>query len=51
MERPETRPEADADLVHFVEKQLAGVIGAASAHIMLASVVQETLLGAKSSAG
>jgi signal transduction histidine kinase len=32
---------ADASLVHFVETQLAGVIGAASAHIMVASVVQE----------
>jgi signal transduction histidine kinase len=44
VERPEARAEADADLVHFVEKQLAGVIGAASAHIMLASVVQEEAL-------
>ena len=35
---------ADADLVHFVENQLAGVIGAASAHIMLASVVKEEAL-------
>ena len=34
----------DADLVHFVENQLAGVIGAASAHIMLASVVKEEAL-------
>jgi signal transduction histidine kinase len=34
----------DADLVHFVESQLAGVIGAASAHIMLASVVEEEAL-------
>jgi len=33
-----------ADLVHFVENQLAGVIGAASAHIMLASVVTEEAL-------
>jgi len=33
-----------ADLVHFVENQLAGVIGAASAHIMLASVVKEEAL-------
>jgi hypothetical protein len=32
---------ADAELVHFVEKQLAGVIGAASARIMVASVVKE----------
>ena len=44
LERPEERREADADLVHFVEKQLAGVIGAASAHIMLASVVKEEAL-------
>ena len=41
---PEARGQADADLVHFVEKQLAGVIGAASAHIMLASVVKEEAL-------
>jgi signal transduction histidine kinase len=34
----------DADLVHFVENQLAGVIGTASAHIMLASVVKEDAL-------
>ena len=38
------RPQADADLVHFVEMQLAGVIGAASAHIMVASVVKEEAL-------
>jgi len=44
LEQPEERREADADLVHFVEKQLAGVIGAASAHIMLASVVKEEAL-------
>jgi Na+/proline symporter/signal transduction histidine kinase len=37
-------PEADADLVYFVETQLAGVIGAASAHIMVASVVKEEAL-------
>jgi len=36
--------EADAPLVHFVETQLAGVIGAASAHIMIASVVKEEAL-------
>jgi Na+/proline symporter/nitrogen-specific signal transduction histidine kinase len=34
----------EADLVHFVENQLAGVIGAASAHIMLAAVVKEEAL-------
>jgi signal transduction histidine kinase/Na+/proline symporter len=38
------RRGADADLVQFVESQLAGVIGAASAHIMLASVVKEEAL-------
>jgi Na+/proline symporter/signal transduction histidine kinase len=37
-------PEADADLVYFVETELAGVIGAASAHIMVASVVKEEAL-------
>jgi Na+/proline symporter/nitrogen-specific signal transduction histidine kinase len=36
--------EADADLVYFVETQLAGVVGAASAHIMVASVVKEEAL-------
>lgn len=36
-----TRDEADAELVHYVETQLAGVIGAASARIMVASVVKE----------
>jgi len=44
LEHPEARPQADADLVHFVETQLAGVIGAASAHIMVASVVKEDAL-------
>jgi Na+/proline symporter/nitrogen-specific signal transduction histidine kinase len=34
----------DADLVQFVENQLAGVIGAASAHIMLASAVEQEAL-------
>jgi len=38
------RRGSDPDLVHFVENQLAGVIGAASAHIMLASVVKEEAL-------
>ncbi|BDG01351.1 sensor histidine kinase [Anaeromyxobacter oryzae] len=37
---PEDLP-ADADLVHFAETQLAGAIGAASARVMVASVVQE----------
>ncbi|MEQ9545385.1 MAG: sensor histidine kinase [Marinobacter sp.] len=35
----------DAELVHFAEQQLAGAIGAASARVMLASVVQEEPLG------
>jgi Na+/proline symporter/signal transduction histidine kinase len=37
-------PYADAQLVRQVETQLAGVIGAASAHIMVASVVKEEAL-------
>jgi hypothetical protein len=44
LERTQARPEADADLVYFVETHLAGVIGAASAHIMVASVVKEEAL-------
>ena len=36
--------QADANLVHFVEMQLAGAIGAASAHIMVASAVKEEAL-------
>jgi signal transduction histidine kinase len=35
---------ADAELVHFVEVQLAGAIGGASARIMVASVVSEETL-------
>jgi hypothetical protein len=35
---------ADAEFVHHVETQLAGAIGAASAHIMVASVVKEEAL-------
>jgi Na+/proline symporter/signal transduction histidine kinase len=35
---------ADADFVHYVEVQLAGAIGAASARIMVASVVKEEVL-------
>lgn len=34
-------PAADAELVDFAEKQLAGAIGAASARVMVASVVKE----------
>ena len=37
--------EADAELVHFAELQLAGTIGAASAHTMVATVAQEEPLG------
>ena len=35
---------ADADFVHYVEVQLAGAIGAASARIMIAAVVKEEAL-------
>jgi signal transduction histidine kinase len=35
---------ADAELVHYVEMQLAGAIGAASARVMVASVVKEEAL-------
>src|ERR1017187_7641450 len=41
---PEERLLADADLVHYVEVQLAGAIGAASARVMVASVVKEEAL-------
>ncbi|HEX6528953.1 MAG TPA: ATP-binding protein, partial [Burkholderiales bacterium] len=34
----------ETEFIHLVEKQLAGVIGASSAHIMLASVVKEQAL-------
>ena len=37
--------KADADLVNFAETQLAGAIGAASARAMVASVVEEELIG------
>src|SRR5205814_6972573 len=37
--------EADADLVNFAELQLAGAIGAASAHTIVATVAQEETLG------
>jgi Na+/proline symporter/signal transduction histidine kinase len=37
--------EADADLVAFAELQLAGSIGAASAHTIVATVAQEEALG------
>jgi len=41
---PEEAPVADAEFVHFVETQLAGAIGAASARIMVASTVKEETL-------
>lgn len=37
--------KADADLVHFAETLLAGAIGAASARVLIASVVDEEPLG------
>jgi hypothetical protein len=42
---------ADADFVHYVEVQLAGAIGAASARIMIASVVKEEALRSTRCAG
>jgi Na+/proline symporter/nitrogen-specific signal transduction histidine kinase len=36
--------EADANLIHFAETKLAGTIGGASAHAMVASVVKEAPL-------
>ena len=41
---PNDRLAADAELVHHVEVQLAGGIGAASARVMVASVVKEDAL-------
>jgi Na+/proline symporter/nitrogen-specific signal transduction histidine kinase len=41
---PDARLHADAELVHYVEVQLAGAIGAASARVMVASVVTEEAL-------
>jgi Na+/proline symporter/signal transduction histidine kinase len=41
---PQTPGQADAEFVHYVEMQLAGAIGAASARIMVASVVKEEAL-------
>jgi Na+/proline symporter/nitrogen-specific signal transduction histidine kinase len=41
---PDERLIADAELVHYVEVQLAGAIGAASARVMVASVVKEEVL-------
>jgi Na+/proline symporter/signal transduction histidine kinase len=41
---PDQQLAADAGLVHYVEMQLAGAIGAASARVMVASVVKEEAL-------
>jgi len=41
---PDDGLTADAELVHHVEVQLAGAIGAASARVMVASVVKEEAL-------
>jgi Na+/proline symporter/signal transduction histidine kinase len=41
---PDEHLVADAELVHYVEVQLAGAIGAASARVMVASVVKEEAL-------
>src|SRR5687768_918534 len=41
---PQDRLQADAALVHHAEMQLAGAIGAASARVMIASVVKEEAL-------
>jgi Na+/proline symporter/signal transduction histidine kinase len=41
---PQEPLEADAALVHYVEMQLAGAIGASSARVMIASVVKEEAL-------
>jgi len=42
--RPDDGSTADAEFVHFVETQLAGAIGSASARIMIASAVKEEAL-------
>jgi Na+/proline symporter/signal transduction histidine kinase len=41
---PDADLVADAELVHYVEVQLAGAIGAASARVMVASVAKEEAL-------
>jgi signal transduction histidine kinase len=41
---PEQALEADAELVHHVEMQLAGALGSASARVMVASVSKEEVL-------
>ena len=44
LQSPENPLKADAEFVHFIETQLAGAIGAASARVMVASVVKEEAL-------
>ena len=44
LQHPENPLQADAEFVHYVEMQLAGAIGAASARVMVASVVKEEAL-------
>ena len=44
MNWPDERLTADAEMVHYIEVQLAGTIGAASARVMVASVVKEEAL-------
>jgi signal transduction histidine kinase len=44
-ERISDQPEADADLIAFVERLLAGSVGAASARGMVASIAKGELLG------
>jgi Na+/proline symporter/nitrogen-specific signal transduction histidine kinase len=41
---PDNELEADAEFVHYIETQLAGAIGSASARIMIASAVKEEVL-------
>src|SRR5205823_10550286 len=43
---PDDGLQADAELVHYVEVQLAGAIGSASARVMVASVAKEEALTA-----
>ncbi|MEO3433316.1 sensor histidine kinase [Inquilinus sp. CAU 1745] len=42
--RPRDLPEADADLVAFVERLLAGSVGAASARVIVSSIAKGELL-------
>ena len=41
--RLEREGQADSEFVTFIERQLAGAIGAASARIMIASVLREEM--------